>query len=174
MSEYANAIGQYKPPQPNAPYGNTYNSNWRNHPSLSWKPTPPAYVPPGAKLQFGSSSQPQQPPSSSPMEQAILKLSKVVGSFVEKQKGINVQLAQRIATVESTLNKRKDGLQSNLNQKIDNLQYSITKINKLLEVQERGRFPSQTLPNPKRVHEVGSSSNSGTDEVKPIIDSVPQ
>ena len=169
MSEYANAVGQYKPPQPNAPYGNTYNSNWRNHPNLSWKPNPPAYVPPGAKPQFGSSPQPQPPPSSSPVEQAILNLSKVVGNFLEEQKGINVQLAQRVDTVESTLNKRIDGLESNLNQKIDNLQYSITKINKLLEVQERGRFPSQTLPNPKGVHEIGSSSNSGMDEVKAII-----
>ena len=103
------------------------------------------------------------------MEQAILNLSKVVGSFVEEQKGINVQLAQRIDTVENTLNKRIDGLENNLNQKIDNLQYSITKINKLLEVQERGRFPSQTQPNPKGIHEVGSSSNSGMDEVKAII-----
>ena len=169
MSEYANAVGQYKPPQPNAPYDNTYNSNWRNHPNLSWKPNPPAYVSPGAKPQFGSSSQPQPPPSSSPVEQAILNLSKVVGNFVEEQKGINVQLAQRIDTIESTLNKRIDGLESNLNQKIDNLQYSITKINNLLEVQERGRFPSQTLPNPKGVHEVGSSSNSGMDAVKAII-----
>ena len=168
MSEYANAVGQYKP-QPNAPYGNTYNSNWKNHPNLSWKPNPPAYVPPGAKQQFGSSSQPQPPPSSSPVEQAILNLSKVVGNFVEEQKGINVQLAQRIDTIESTLNKRIDGLKSNLNQKIDNLQYLITKINNLLEVQERGRFPSQTLPNQKGVHEVGSSSNSGMDEVKSII-----
>ena len=168
MSEYVNAVGQYKP-QPNAPYGNTYNSNWKNHPNLSWKPNPPTYVPPGAKPQFGSSSQPQPPPSSSPIEQAILNLSKVVGNFVEEQKGINVQLAQRIDTVESTLNKRIDGLESNLNQKIDNLQYSITKINKLLEVQERGRFPSQTLPNPKGVHEVGSSSNTEMDEVKAII-----
>ena len=74
-----------------------------------------------------------------------------------------------IDTVESTLNKRIDGLESNLNQKIDNLQYSVTKINKLLEVQERGRFPSQTLPNPKGIDEVGSSSNSGMDEVKAII-----
>ena len=169
MSEYANAVGQNKPPQPNAPYGSTYNSNWRNHPNLSWKPNPLAYVPPDAKPQFGSSSQPQPSPSSSPVEQAILNLSKVVGSFVEEQKGINVQLAQRIDTVESTLNKRIDGLESNLNQKIDNLQYSITKINKLLEVQERGRFTSQTLPNHKGVHEIGSSNNSGMDEVKAII-----
>ena len=168
MSEYSNVVGQYKP-QPNAPYGNTYNSNLKNHPNLSWKPNPPAYVPPGAKQQFGSSSQPQPPPSSSPVEQAILNLSKVVGNFVEEQKGINVQLAKRIDTVESTLNKRIDGLESNLNQKKNNLQYSITKINKLLEVQERGRFPSQTLPNPKGVHEVGSSRNSGIDEVKSII-----
>ena len=88
---------------------------------------------------------------------------------MEEQKGINVQLAQRIDTVESTLNKRIDGLERNLNKKIDNLQYPITKINNILEVQERGRFPSQTLPNPKGVHEVGSSSNSGMDEVKAII-----
>ena len=168
MSEYANVVGQYKP-QPNAPYGNAYNSNWKNHPNLSWKPNPPTYVPPGAKQQFGSSSQPQPPPSSSLVEQAILNLSKVAGNFVEEQKGINVLLAQRIDTIESTLNKRIDGLESNLNQKIDNLQYSITKINKLPEVQERGRFPSQTLPNPKGAHEVGLSSNSRMDEVKAII-----
>ena len=126
-------------------------------------------MPPGAKQQFGSSSQPQPSPSSSPIEKSILNLSKVVGNFVEEQKGINVQLAQRIDTVESTLNKRIDGLESSLNQKIDNLQYSITKINNLLEVQERGRFPSQTLPNPKGIHEIGSFSNSRLDEVKAII-----
>ena len=60
MSEYANVVGQYKP-QPNAPYGNTYNSNRKNHPNLSWKPNPHAYVHPGAKQQFGSSSQAQPP-----------------------------------------------------------------------------------------------------------------
>ena len=55
MAEHANVVGQYKP-QPNAPYGNTYNPNWRNNPNLSWKPNPHTYVPPGAKQQFGSSS----------------------------------------------------------------------------------------------------------------------
>ena len=165
MSECANTVGQFKLQQSNAPYGNTYNPNWRNHPNLAWRPNPPAYVPPGAKPQFGSPSQSQQPPPSSPVEQAIVNLSKVVGNFVEEQKGINVQLAQRIDTAENTLNKKIDGLESNLKQKMDNLQYSITNINKLLEVQERGRFLSQTLPNPKGVHEVGP----GMDEVKSII-----
>ena len=168
MSEHANVVDQYKP-QPNAPYGNTYNSNWKNHPNLSWKPNPPAYVPPGAKPQFGSSSQPQPPPSSSPVEQAILNLSKVVGNFVEAKKGINEQLAQRIYTVESTLNKRIDGLEISLNRKIENLQYSITRITNLLEGEEKGRFPSQTLPNPKGVHVIGSTNNSKMDEVQAII-----
>ena len=92
-----------------------------------------------------------------------------MGNFVEEQKGINVQLARRIDTVESTLNKRIDRLESSLNQKIDNLKYSVTRITNLLEVQEKGRFPSQTLPNPKGVHEIGSSSNSRINEVKAII-----
>ena len=90
---------------------------------------------------------------------------------MEEQKGINVQLAHRIDTMESTLNKKMDGLQSDLNQKIDNLQYSITRITNLLEVQERGRFPSQTQPNPRGVHELSYSSEPTPkmDEVKAVI-----
>ena len=82
LAEQANVVGQYKPPT-NAPYNSTYNLNWRNHPSISWKPKPPPYVPYAAHQQYGSSSQAQPPPSSSPVEQAIMNLSKVVGSFVE-------------------------------------------------------------------------------------------
>ena len=93
MAEQANVVGQYKPPT-NAPYNNTYNPNWRNHLNLSWKPNPLAYVPLDARQQCGSSSQPQPPPSSSPVEQTILNLSKVVGNFVEEQKEVNVQLTQ--------------------------------------------------------------------------------
>ena len=131
MSECAHTVGQFKPQQPNAPYGTTYNPNWRNHPNLAWRPNPPVYVPPGAKPQFGSPSQSQQPPPSSPVEQAVLNLSKVVGNFVNNQIGTNEQLTQRIDTVEKTMNK-----------KFDDLQYSITNINKMLEGQEKGRFPS--------------------------------
>ena len=59
MAENSNVVGQYKPPT-NAQYNNTYNPNWRNHPNLSWKANPPAYVPPAAQQQqqYGSSSQP--------------------------------------------------------------------------------------------------------------------
>ena len=112
--EQANVIGQFKP-QTNAPYGNTYNPSWINHPNLSWKPKPPQYEPP-APPQYASTSQPSQPQSTSPIEQAILNLSKVVGNFVEEQKVVNVQLNKRVDTLESTLNKRLDGFQNEIAQ----------------------------------------------------------
>ena len=40
LVEQANVVGQFKP-STNAPYGNTYNLSWRNHPNLSWKLKPP-------------------------------------------------------------------------------------------------------------------------------------
>ena len=55
MQEHAHVLGQNKPPI-NAPNGNNYNPNLRNHLNLSWKPKPPTYAPPGAQQQFGSTS----------------------------------------------------------------------------------------------------------------------
>ncbi|RVW96844.1 hypothetical protein CK203_026127 [Vitis vinifera] len=69
--EMKEVIGQFKPNN-NASYGNTYNSNWRNHPNFSWKPKPPQYTQPA-----------QAPQQASNLEQAIVNLSKVVGDFVE-------------------------------------------------------------------------------------------
>ena len=139
MQKQANIVGQSRPSS-SAPHGNTYNPNWRNHPNLLWKPKPPAYVPPGAQRQqqYGSTSQQQQqPPTSSPMEQAIVNLSKVMGNFVEEQKTVNAQTTQKIETLEDTLNK-----------KIDDLQYSVSRLTNQQQVQEKGKVPSQTQPNP--------------------------
>ena len=127
MIEHENVVGQNRPPA-DAPYGNAYNPNWRNHPNLSWKPKPPPYVPPHAQPQYGCSSQPQPPQSTSPVEQAIMNLSKVVGDFLGEQKSVNDQVNKKIDTVEGTLNKKIEGLQSELTQKFDNLQYSISRL----------------------------------------------
>ena len=45
FGDQANVIGQFKPNN-NASYGNTYNSNWRNHPNISWKPIALQYTQP--------------------------------------------------------------------------------------------------------------------------------
>ena len=152
MVENENVVGQNRPPT-DAQYGNTYNPNWKNHPNQAWKPKPPVYVPPGAhqQQQYGSTSQQQQPPTSSPVEQAIMNLSKVVGNFVEEQKTINAQINQRIEKVESSMDKRIDGLHKSLNQKIDTMQSSISSLNNQPQALEKGRVPSQTLPNPRGV-----------------------
>ena len=99
----------------NAPHGNTYNHYWKNHSNLPWKKKPPAYVPPRAQQQFGSTStQPQPLPLSYPVEQAILNLIKAVGTFVEEQKVLNVQTNQKIEAVESSLNRKMDSMHSEI------------------------------------------------------------
>ncbi|RVW61857.1 Retrovirus-related Pol polyprotein from transposon 17.6 [Vitis vinifera] len=132
-------------PNNNAPYGNTYNSSWRNHPNFSWKPRPPPYQP---------QAQTQAPQQTSSVEQAIVNLSKVMGDFVGEQKAINSQLHQKIENVESSQIKRMEGMQNDLSQKIDNIQYSISRLTNLNTVNEKGKFPSQPSQNPKGVHEV--------------------
>ncbi|KAL6327893.1 hypothetical protein AAG906_027294 [Vitis piasezkii] len=82
--DQANVVGQFKPNN-NAPYGNTYNSSWRNHPNFSWKARATQYQQPDPPSQQSSS-----------LEQAIANLSKVVGDFVGNQEATNAQLSQRI------------------------------------------------------------------------------
>ncbi|RVW58675.1 putative mitochondrial protein [Vitis vinifera] len=62
-------------PNNNAPYGNTYNSSWRNHPNFSWKARATQYQQPDPPSQQSSS-----------LEQAIANLSKVVGDLLESKK----------------------------------------------------------------------------------------
>ena len=83
-----------------------------------------------------------------------MNLSKVMNDFVGEQREINSQLHQKIENVESSLNKRMDGMQNDLYHKIDNIQYSISRLTNLNTVNEKGKFPSQPSQNPKDVHEV--------------------
>ncbi|RVW70081.1 Retrovirus-related Pol polyprotein from transposon 17.6 [Vitis vinifera] len=62
--DQANVVGQFRPNN-NAPYGNTYNSSWRNHPNFSWKARATQYQqpdPPSHNLQGRFPSQPHQNP----------------------------------------------------------------------------------------------------------------
>ncbi|RVW91383.1 Retrovirus-related Pol polyprotein from transposon 17.6 [Vitis vinifera] len=156
----AEAPVQVKLPNNNAPYGNTYNSSWRNHPNFSWKARATQYQQPDPPSQQSSS-----------LEQAMANLSKVVGDFVGKQEATNAQVDQRIDRVESMLNKRMDGMQNDMNQKFDNIQYSISRLTNLNTLQEKGRFPSQPHQNPKGVHEVESQEgeSSQVKDVKALI-----
>nr|CAN60552.1 hypothetical protein VITISV_040256 [Vitis vinifera] len=75
--DQANVVGQFRPNN-NAPYGNTYNSSWRNHPNFSWKARATQYQQPDPPSQQSSS-----------IEQAIANLSKPTPKpHVEKEEEI--------------------------------------------------------------------------------------
>ncbi|KAL6329271.1 hypothetical protein AAG906_015469 [Vitis piasezkii] len=157
--DQANAIGQFRPNN-NVPYGNTYNSSWRNHPNFSWKARATQYQQPDPPSQQSSS-----------IEQIVANLSKVVGDFVEKQEAINARVDQRMDRMENGLNKRIDGMQNDMNQKFDNIQYSISRLTNLNTLQEKGRFPSQPHQNPKGIHEVENQEGESSQlkDVKALI-----
>ena len=159
--EHAHVLNQNNSPI-NALYSNTYNPDWKNYSNLPWTPRLPAYVPSGAQQQFGSiSTQQQSLPLSSPVEQAILNLSKVVGTFVEKQKVLNVQTNQKIEVVESSLNR-----------KLDNMHSEISKLsNQQLQSSEKGKAPFQAQQYQKVVNEIDLTEdpNTRTDEVKAVM-----
>ena len=94
-----------------------------------WMSAPSYMVPP----QYASLSQPQPPQPISPVEQAILDLTKLVGDAVVEQKKFNAQLSQKIHTVENPLEQKLDGFQSDVGQQFDSLQCPISKLAQQLD-----------------------------------------
>ena len=98
-----------------------YRNQLMGTPSYSVTPT---YAPP-PHPQYASWSQPQPPQPISPIEQAILDLTKLVGDAVVEQKEFNAQLSEKIHTEENSLDQRLDGLNNDFEHEWDNLQDSI-------------------------------------------------
>ena len=128
MWDYRNIPWQIQYPVERNPRAYMSMRDYRNPPWVSAPSymVPPQYAPP-SHPQYASSSQPQPPQPISPIEQAILDLTKLVGDFVEEQKTFNAKISQRIHTVENSLDHKLDGLQSGIDHKIDNLQTSISR-----------------------------------------------
>ena len=127
--ENVQILNQARPPM-NAPFGNSYIHDWKNYSNIQGNPKPSAYMPPVDQQQFCSTSTVQQiPPLSSPVEQAILNLSKVVGTFVEEQKVLNFQNSQKIEAVEISLSRKLDNMHSEIS-KLSNQQLQSSEIGK--------------------------------------------
>ena len=104
---------------------------WMSAPVYSF----PSTYAPLASPHFASTPQPQQPPTSSPVEQAILNLSKLVDNFIEDQRAVNVQGNQEIEAVENSLNKELDVIYSEIDQEFDILHQSISHQEEELKVE---------------------------------------
>ena len=136
MRDYRNLPWQRQQPverNPNPPRSmREYRDQWMSAPVYN---VPSTYIPP-ASPHFTSTSQQQQPPPLSLVEQAVLNLSKQVDNFIEEQRVVTVQANQETETVESSLNKELDGFQSEIDQKLDIQQESILKLTNQLVQQE--------------------------------------
>ena len=127
MRDYKNLPWQGQQPLGRNPNPNRsmrdYKDQWMSAPVYS---VPSTYAPP-ASPHFTSTPQPPQPPQLiSPIEQAILNLSKLVDNFKEEQRALTVQANQETDIVESSLNKELDVFQSEIDQEFDILQQSIS------------------------------------------------
>ena len=103
MRDYRNLAWQNQQPIERNPIPcrsmREYRDQWMS--TLSYSVTP-TYAPP-PHPQYASLSQPQSPQPISPVEQAILDLTKLVGNAVDEQTKFNAQLSQKIHTVENSL-----------------------------------------------------------------------
>ena len=152
MRDYRDLPWQWQQPverNPN-PYRSMreYRDQWMIEPVYN---VPSTYIPP-ASPHFTSTSQQQQPPPLSLVEQAILNLSKQVDNFIEEQRVVTVQANQETETVESSLNKELDGFQSEIDQKLDIQQESILKLTNQL-VQQEEESPKEECLNGTIVEE---------------------
>ncbi|KAL6327113.1 hypothetical protein AAG906_014357 [Vitis piasezkii] len=114
-------------------YQSSYTSSWNNYPNLTTQP------------------QPQSSMSTSSLEQAILKLSKVMEDFVGEQQKINSHLNEKIDNLESSMNVRMEEVYNDLSLRIEKVQDSIEKLTNLDIERGKGSFllnPTITFKEP--------------------------
>ena len=145
MRNYINQSWQSQPPVERIPRAymsmRDYRNQWMGTPSYSVTPT---YVPP-PHPQYASWSQPQPSQPISPIEQAILDLTKLLGDAVVEQKEFNAHLSEKIHTEENSLDQRLDGLNNDFEHEWDNLQYSIEDLVDLQQCPQEEECQSGTM-----------------------------
>ena len=117
MRDYINQSWQSQQPVERNPSEYRSMRDYRDQ----WMSAPSDMLPP----EYDPLSQPQPPQPISPIEQAILDFTKLVGDAVDEQKKLNAQLSEKIHTEENSMDQRLDGLNIDFEHKWDNLQDSI-------------------------------------------------
>ncbi|KAH9667290.1 hypothetical protein KPL70_020978 [Citrus sinensis] len=175
-SDQANAIGVMRKPSNYNPYSNTYNSGWRDHLNFSWSqgfqqngPVAPAplmqqipQVPQASQPPFRPYNQNQNFSQPKPWEDSFQNLKNLTHSTIEQQN----------RTIDGLRNELRAGFNSQA-QSVSSLEKMVgqlaSSVQTLAMTVEKGKFSSQSVPNPKGVHEASTSSPQQHGEVKAVM-----
>lgn len=157
-AEQANALNNFGKPFA-SPFSETYNQNWRNHPNFSWKQNQPPMNVGGQQIH----QQPQfRPPTQSypPIPQATPQ----VMAPQRPQSSLEESLKAFMHSTNQAIQEMKNSSQLNT-QAISKLENQVGRLATQVGEREKGKFPSQPIPNPKGQFFVnGSPSSSHTQE----------
>ncbi|KAL6547860.1 hypothetical protein OROHE_009565 [Orobanche hederae] len=148
FTEEVNALHTYGKSS-DSPFAPTYNPNWRNHPNFSWKQNMPPMNQGGHQMNI--SNQQNVRPSQYPPNNYQYP------STVPKKSSLEDTLQQFMQFTQQMFQSTQQAVQSN-SQAISKLETQIGQLATTLAEREKGKFPSQSIPNPKGQYEVNSSN----------------
>src|SRR3954470_19903580 len=140
----------------NTKFGNTYNPNWRNHPNLSWRPNPPQQNFGGQNNFSGQNNignqnsyrppfqNPQTQPRSFDQPRAQPSLEDTLKTFMQATTSHVQTTSQAISRIETQLGQQATQIGQLANQLAD---------------REKGKLPSQSVPNPRGQNHQPSTSH---------------
>ncbi|XP_021834176.1 uncharacterized protein LOC110773973, partial [Prunus avium] len=146
-NEQANALNYYRNQFP-SPFSETYNPNWRNHPNFSWRSNQP-------QNSGGNPSQNNQlcqPPVPQPTPQ-------FVATQQQQSSSLEDSIQKFMQLTGQAINDVKASTQQNT-QAISKLEQQIGQLATVVGEREKGKFPSQTVPNPKGQFVINNPSSS--------------
>ena len=175
MRDYRNLPYQWQQPvgrNPNPPRSmREYRDQWMSAPVYSVPstyPPPPLYDHPEPPFYASTPQSPHPPQLISPLEQAILDLTKLVSDAVVEQEEFKAQLSKKIHTEENSLDQRLDGLKDDFEHKWDNLQDSIEDLVDLQLCPPEEDCQSDIMAEEQRV--VTVQANQETETVESSLD----
>ena len=145
LSEQANALHSYGKSS-DSPFAPTYNPNWRNHPNFSWRQNQPSMNQSGTQVNMHN--------------QHIHHPNRTYPLNVPQQRKPSLE-----DTLQQFMQSTQQVLHSN-SQAISKLETQLGQLATAVGEREKGKFPSQPIPNPKGQYQVGSSNPN--EEVKSI------
>ncbi|XP_062161989.1 uncharacterized protein LOC133869023 [Alnus glutinosa] len=182
--EQVNAFNDFRK-QSNGPFSETYNPGWRNHPNFSWKQNQPMnqggsphqahnQYPPG----FHQSVQGRQVlpapayhvPTQSPASSSHSTLEDSLKAFIQFSNQTISEVKNATLVNTQSINEVKNATMVN-SQAIAKMEVQLGQMANQLGEREKGKLPSQPVPNPRLQFQGGGSSNAvqGQEHVQAIV-----